>query len=88
MHGTYGLVPHGVILHDIVILNKQNEVNKLLLRVSFDSLLETIEVSLVDLTWEVIVSITRDATSSNYVVGKFVNLLNNVKVGHIVTNTS
>ncbi len=88
MHGTYGLVPHGVILHDIVILHKQNKVNKLLLRVSFDSLLETIEVSLVDLTWEVIVSITRDATSSIYVVGKFVNLLNNVKVGHIVTNTS
>jgi hypothetical protein len=58
------------------------------LGVIFDSLLETIEVSLVDLTWEVIVSITRDATSSNYVVGKFVNLLNNVKVGHIVTNTS
>jgi hypothetical protein len=55
---------------------------------SFDSLLETIEVSLVDLTWEVIINITRDATSSNYVVGKFVNLLNNVKVGHIVTNTS
>jgi hypothetical protein len=32
MHGTYGLVPHGVILHDIVILHKQNKVNKLLLR--------------------------------------------------------
>ncbi len=58
------------------------------LGVSFDSLLETIKVTLLDLTWEVIISITRDDNSSNYVVGKFVNLLNNVKVGHIVTNTS
>jgi hypothetical protein len=88
MHETYGVVPHGVIFHDIVILHKQSIVNKLLLRVSFDSLLETIEVSLVDLTWEVIVSITRDAISSNYVVGKFVNLLSNVKVGHIVIDAS
>jgi hypothetical protein len=47
---TYGLVAHGVILHDIVIFHKQSIVNKLLLRVSFDSLLATIEVSLVDLT--------------------------------------
>jgi hypothetical protein len=58
------------------------------LGVSFDSLLETIKVTLLDLTWEVIISITRDDNSSNYVVGKFVKLLNNVKVGHIVTNTS
>jgi len=55
---------------------------------SFDGLLETIGASLVDHAWEMIMSTTVDAKSSNFVPMKLVRILNSVGVDYNVASTS
>jgi len=49
--------------------------------------LEKKKVSLVNLEWEVIVSMTRDANSSNFVVMELIRFLKIVEATHILVNT-
>ncbi len=57
-------------------------------RLSFDGLLETIGVSLVDCAWDMIEGAIMDAKSSKFMVVKLVRFLNNVGVDCSVINTS
>jgi hypothetical protein len=88
-HGTLGPIQHKRIIPcDIVMLHEQINFRSLCRRFSFDGLLVTRESSLVDLTCEMMVGTTIDASSSNYVVVKFVKFLNNVGLAYITANTS
>jgi hypothetical protein len=69
-------------------LRKKTKFKRHCLGLNFDGLPKTIGVSLVDLTWEMIVGTTMDAKSSNFVAMKLIRFLNSVRVDHSVVNTS
>jgi hypothetical protein len=67
---------------------KKTKFRRHCLALSFDGLLETIGASLVDHAWEMIMSTTVDAKSSNFVPMKLVRILNSVGVDYNVASTS
>lgn len=87
-HRALGLISYeGIIAHDIVMLHEWNKVQKLMFRDKLWYSLEKKKVSLVNLEWEVIVSMTRDANSSNFVVMELIRFLKIVEATHILVNT-
>lgn len=76
--------------HLVTLSCFMNKINfrSLCRRFSFDGLLVTRESPLVDHTCEMMVGTTIHASSSNYVVVKFVKFLNNVRLAYITANTS
>jgi hypothetical protein len=92
-HGTLGPIPHKrVIPCDIVMLHGTKLISEAFVEgLTLMALLITRESSLVDshidLTCEMMVGTTIDASSSNYVVVKFVKFLNNVRLANIAANT-
>jgi hypothetical protein len=68
-------------------LRKKTKFRRHCSRLNFDGLPETIGVSLIDHAWEMIVSTTADAKSSNFVAMKLVKFFNSVRVDYNVANT-